>query len=324
MLHLLKSLKYTIYYYMLGTVGIIEDFFYRRYNKCELQNRTDEVAVITGGARGIGAEVVKKLLLCDMHVIIGCRDVSKGTEMVRGLRAQGITSGSTSILPLDMACLDSVRAFATAVLHSRPRLDLLINNAGIMFPPYSETVDGFESQWAVNYLGHFLLSHLLLAWLHQSPSNNPRIVNISSCAHHASFPIDFSDINMRKRFITQAAYAQSKLAQLMFTQLLHRELRAIDSRVSVVAAHPGIVDTDLFNGTLMKTVMPWAPGLLFKTPEEGATTVMYAALHARGGDYISNCRSVYMSTLARDKRKQKELFSHSLHSLGINSFGGLL
>uniref|UniRef100_A0A1B6LDN3 Uncharacterized protein n=1 Tax=Graphocephala atropunctata TaxID=36148 RepID=A0A1B6LDN3_9HEMI len=231
---------------------------------------------------------------------------------------------STSILPLDMACLDSVRAFATAVLNSRSKLNLLINNAGIMFPPYSETVDGFESQWAVNYLGHFLLCHLLLPLLHRTSSDNVRIVNVSSCAHQASYPIDFSDINMKKHFITQAAYAQSKLAQIMFTQLLDRELRAIDSRVSVVAVHPGIVNTDIFDGTLMKTVMPWAPGLLFKTPNEGATTVMYAALHARGGDYISNGRSTNVSALARDKSKQKQLFSHSLNTLGINSFGGLL
>uniref|UniRef100_A0A1B6MD48 Uncharacterized protein n=1 Tax=Graphocephala atropunctata TaxID=36148 RepID=A0A1B6MD48_9HEMI len=274
MFMLLKSVIYTICYYILGTNGIIEDFIFRRYNKCELPRRPEEVAVITGGARGIGAEIVKQLLLCEMHVIIGCRNVSKGTEMVRRLRSQGIISGSTSILPLDMACLDSVRAFATAVLNSRSKLNLLINNAGIMFPPYSETVDGFESQWAVNYLGHFLLCHLLLPLLHRTSSDNVRIVNVSSCAHQASYPIDFSDINMKKHFITQAAYAQSKLAQIMFTQLLDRELRAIDSRVSVVAVHPGIVNTDIFDGTLMKTVMPWAPGLLFKTPNEGATTVM--------------------------------------------------
>ncbi|XP_054263405.1 dehydrogenase/reductase SDR family member on chromosome X-like [Macrosteles quadrilineatus] len=325
MIHLLRILFYPVYYYFLGTFAIIEDIFLRRYNKCELKTRSGDVAVITGGARGIGAAVVKKLLQCEMHVVIGCRNVSAGSEMVRKLRAEGITSGSTSILPLDMASLDSVTAFATAVLNSRPKVHLLINNAGIMFTPYEETVDGFESQWAVNYLGHFLLCHLLLRRLHETAQTDgiARIVNVTSCAHHAAYPIDYDNINMKYNFITQAAYAQSKAAQLMFTLHLDRALRKMDSQVRVVAVHPGIVNTDLFNGTYMKIIMPWAPGLLFKSAEEGATTVMFAALHAKGGDYISNARSASISKLAQDQQAQVQLFNHSKRTLGILSFGGL-
>lgn len=323
-------LKYEIIYYILGARGVFEDLVYYKRNKCDPIQKTGEVAVVTGGARGLGAVLVKQLLQCDMHVIIGCRNVDAGKSVVEKIRESGIKSGSSTIFYVDMASLKSIKSFADNVKNETKKLNILINNAGIMFPPYSETEDGFESQWGVNYIGHFYLSHLLLNRLIETgnlSSSNTRIVNVSSCAHFAGHSIDFNNINMKNDYIASAAYAQSKLAQLMFTKELNRQLNEKGVNVRSIAVHPGVVDTDIFNGTFVKIVFPWAIKLFFKTPEQGATSILYAAISPRlndlGGLYISNCRPSSISKVASDPLQQDKLFKQTLSCLNINQFGEL-
>lgn len=327
---LLYYIKYQIIYYVVGFVAILEDIFGRSKNKCDLILKSNDVAVITGGARGIGAHVVEELLRCDMHVIIGCRNVSAGSALVHKLRENGLKTGSTSILPLDLQSTSSVRAFAEAVLKTKPVVNILINNAGIMFPPYKETEDGFESQWGVNYVGHFLLTHLLLPRLISSAeSSKSRIINVSSCAHIVTKPFDFSDLNMKKNYIPTAAYAQSKAAQIMFTQYLDRLLQEKNYPVRVYAVHPGIVDTEIFNETLIKILCPYPiRQFLFKRPEEGATSIVYACispeLENTGGVYISNCEVTKPNDYVVDKTVQNKLFEVTKDVLNIEHFGSIV
>ncbi|XP_021924780.1 retinol dehydrogenase 12-like isoform X2 [Zootermopsis nevadensis] len=265
-----------------------------------------------------------------MHVVIGCRNVDAGEKVAKNIRSCGITSGEVSCFLLDVGSFKSIRKFAELILNHFPRVDLLINNAGIMFVPYAETEDGFESHFAVNYLGHCLLSHLLLPhMIHtaKEKGSNCRIVNVSSCAYLAG-SIHFKDLSMSAYYIPSAAYAQSKLAQVLFTKSLDSKLRNRNIPVQVHVVHPGIVNTDLFNGTLLKTVAPWIPALLFKTPEQGAETILHAclasALEGCGGSYLSNCSETTVSPKASSQKVQDRLWSVMLSSIEVEKFADLL
>lgn len=289
-----------------------------------------EVAVVTGGARGIGVEVVKKLLQCGMHVVIGCRNVEAGERAVKSIRSCGITSGEVSCFQLDVGSFKSIKTFAGLVLKSFPRVDLLVNNAGIMFVPYAKSEDGFESHFAVNYLGHCLLTHLLLPHMidtAKEKETNCRIVNVSSCAHLAG-SINFKDLSMSTDYIPSASYAQSKLAQVIFTKSLDSKLRNHNIPVQVHAVHPGIVNTDLFDGTLLKIIAPWIPPLFFKTPGQGAETIIHAclapAVEGHGGSYLSNCRETAVSPHATSKEVQNKLWSVMLSCIEADKFADLL
>lgn len=200
--------------------------------------------------------------------------------------------------------------------------------AGIMFVPHSLTEDGFESQLGVNYVGHFLLTHLLFPTMIETGRqsiSNVRIVNVSSCAHIPG-DINFDDINYETSlYIPSQAYAQSKLAQLMFTKAVERRCRAEGYKISSFAVHPGVVDTELFDGTTLKTMAPWMPKLFFKTPEQGATTVVFAAisdtLDKKGGAYLSNCREMWVSSLAKDINQQEKLMFKTMEMVNIREFG---
>ncbi|XP_063239898.1 dehydrogenase/reductase SDR family member on chromosome X isoform X2 [Bacillus rossius redtenbacheri] len=265
---------------------------------------------------------------CDMHVVIGCRNVKQGNEALARLKSAGAASGSAECLHVDMASLASVRRFAEEVLARCPRINVLVNNAGIMFAPFELTEDGFESHLAVNYLGHCLLTHLLLPRLASSaaPGVSSRVVNVSSCAHECA-AIDFQDLNTLNRYLGTVAYGRSKLAQVLFTRALERRLRAAGAPVQAHAVHPGLVDTDLFHGTAVKLLLPWALKLLFKTPEQGAVPVLYAAvgteLEGAGGTYISNCSVVPCSEAAARETTQEQLWARMMGMLQLETFGGL-
>ncbi|XP_049790770.1 dehydrogenase/reductase SDR family member on chromosome X [Schistocerca nitens] len=322
-----KAVCYEIYYYVIGAAAIVEDFMNGHRNKLELVQRPGDVAVITGGARGIGVEVVKNLLKCDMHVIIGCRNTKAGERTIERIRSLGVTSGSAECFTLDMASFKSIKEFAANVTVKHPALHLLINNAGIMFVPFSLTEDGYESHFAVNYLGHCLLTHLLLPQLKvggHSRGLNARIINVSSSAHVAG-NINFKDFNLKEMYVASEAYAQSKLAQLLFTKKLESLLRESDSHVQVHAVHPGVVNTDLFNDTTLKKIFPWVPPLLFKTPAQGAITIMHACLspllEGCGGNYLSNSRVIANSPKADNKVTQDKLWDAMRKIVEVHMFG---
>ncbi|RZC42155.1 retinol dehydrogenase 12, partial [Asbolus verrucosus] len=262
---ILAEAKYELMYNAVGSRALLEDVVMRSRNKTELPTLPGKVAVITGGARGIGAEVVRMLLQCDIHVIIGCRNVQAGEQLLQKFRDKGTTTGDIKVYKLDISSIESVTSFAKNVAEKHPKINYLINNAGIMFGPYIESRDGFESQFSTNYLGHFLLTHLLLPQIKAAGTETAksRIINVSSCAHIVG-EINFEDINNRHRYISAEAYAQSKLAQVLFTNYLQAVFDKEKVPVQLHSVHPGIVNTELFDGTHLKNLVPWMPSLMFK------------------------------------------------------------
>ncbi|CAH1974025.1 unnamed protein product [Acanthoscelides obtectus] len=262
---ILAEARYELFYNFVGSKAMLQDFFMRKSNKTELLMKTGKNAVITGGTRGIGFEVIKMLMKCDINVIIGCRNIQQGQALLEKFRSEEIKTGNIDVFKLDISVTESVKEFVAAVSQKYSKIHYLINNAGIMFGPYIETRDGYESQFSTNYLGHFLLTHLLMPQLKAAgeEKDNARIVNVSSCAHVIG-KLKFEDINNRNRYIPGEAYAQSKLAQILFSNYLNKLLEKEGAHVQVHSVHPGIVNTDLFNSTHLKKLVPCLPKLLFK------------------------------------------------------------
>ena len=208
------------------------------FSTADIPDLAGRTAIVTGASSGIGLETAKALAARGARVILAVRDLDRGRRAASTMRGQepGQGPGTTEVRLLDLASLESVRAFASA--WSGP-VDLLINNAGVMIPPLSRTADGFELQFGTNHLGHFALANLLL------PSIGGRVVTVSSNAHKGG-SIDFDDLNWeRKRYRAWRAYSQSKLANLLFTAELQRRLTEAGSTVLSVAAHPGYAATNL-------------------------------------------------------------------------------
>lgn len=319
-LYLLR-LFYHVKYVYLGFKETAVDWANAKHNKNVCPPQTGRIAVVTGGSRGIGVEVVKMLLELDMEVIIACRTPSAGEEVIQKIRESGVKSGHAKVYKLDNASLESVKQFASQLKKDYTKINVLINNAGIMFPPYTETVDGFEGQWGVNYLSHFLLTILLLPLLKAGSAKNSeqssRIVNVSSCAHLLG-KINFKDINNKLRFITENAYGQSKLAQVISTTKLQKLLKEEGYNINVYSVHPGIVCTDLFVHTYAwkyKSLLQF----ILKSPRQGATSIVYAAVNKaienKGGVYISNCLPSPEHPDALDSSIQDKLMDLSLQQI---------
>ncbi|CAK1586496.1 unnamed protein product [Parnassius mnemosyne] len=317
--HLLSDFRYMLDMQGAGAGGLIDDWVNIRRNKIVLPDASGKVAVITGGARGIGLEVVKGLLKANVTVIMGIRRPEAAKSMIESME----NGRNLRAFPLDLQSLKSVKEFAKCVLKEFPEINILINNAGIMYVDYKLTEDGIESQFAVNYLSHFYLTHLLLPALKKTGKleEPSRVVNVTSCGH---FPgkIFFDDINMKEHYDTIAAYAQSKLAQIMIARYLNKLLESEDVNVKFYSAHPGIVDTDLFEHTTFHH-LPWLKKIFFKTPEKGATPILYACfnkeIEEKGGLYISNCREGISNSFSKNVNNQKKLFDISCELTGIET-----
>ncbi len=243
---------------------------------------TQKIAIITGANAGLGLEVSKRLAKLDYRVVMACRNLEKG-EVAKNEVLKHAQDAVVDVLELDLSKQKSVLAFADIVKENYHRLDLLINNAGIMMTPYEKTEDGFEGQLATNYLGHFALTGYLLPLLKHTP--NSRVVSLSSLAHRWS-DIRFDDVNFEDGYDKRKAYGQSKFACLMFAYELERRLKVSGYSTISVAAHPGISNTNLFSS------MPWFMKLLSpimgQPAEDGAKPILYAALSPNliGGEYI--------------------------------------
>ena len=198
-------------------------------------------AVITGANSGIGLEVARVLAARGAIVVLAGRDPGRIAAAADGIRA-GAPDAQVETVALDLASLESVRIAAADISARFGRIDLLINNAGVMFPPYMLTKDGFELQFGTNHLGHFALTGLLLANLTAVPGS--RVVTVSSNGHRAG-RIKFDDLQSSRRYRKYGAYGQSKLANLMFTYELQRRLSAAGAQTIALAAHPGTARTDL-------------------------------------------------------------------------------
>lgn len=197
--------------------------------------------VVTGANGGLGFETARSLASRRGRVVMACRRPEAGEEAAARIRAL-VPGAAVEAEPLDLADLSSVEAFATRVTGRLPRLDCLVNNAGIMGVPRALTVDGFERQFAVNHLGHFALTGRLLPLLLAAPRG--RVVTVTSATYLIG-RIDFTDLHGERRYRRWRAYGQSKLANLLFTVELDRRARAGGSALLSLAAHPGYAATDL-------------------------------------------------------------------------------
>lgn len=251
-----------------------------------------KVVIITGANTGIGKETAVDLARRGARVYMACRSPQRGEEALQEVIERS-RSTDVHFRPLDLASLKSVRSFAESFLAEEKRLDILINNAGIMACPKYFTEDGFEMQIGVNHMGHFLLTNLLLDLIKKSVPS--RIVNVSSMAHQYG-KINKEDLNSEKSYSPIAAYNQSKLANVMFTRELAKRLEG--SGVSVYSLHPGVINTELgrhlgdslcagFSSKIIKPIS-WT---LNKTPKAGAQTTITCAvdpdLEHVTGEYFS-------------------------------------
>lgn len=210
------------------------------FTAASVPDQSGRTVLVTGANSGIGYEAALVLAGKGARVLLACRAEERGLAARERIHAQH-PEADVAFVPLDLGSLESV-AKAAAQVSGEARLDLLINNAGIMIPPRRETADGFESQFGVNHLGHFALTGHLLGKLREQPES--RVVTVSSSAHFAG-RIDFDDIQATRNYNRQGRYAMSKLANLLFTNELARRLEASGSGPSAVACHPGISETEL-------------------------------------------------------------------------------
>lgn len=245
-----------------------------------------KIAIITGANTGLGYETTLGLAQKEVKVIMACRNERKA-ENAKSQIKETLPDADLDIQMLDLSSLSSVHAFAEYFKHKYDKLDLLINNAGVMYPPYSKTKDGFELQFGVNYLGHFLLTALLLD--HMPDTSDSRIVTVSSKAHESGI-IHFDDLQFEKKYSRQDAYAQSKLACLMFADELDRRLQSKGKNLLSVSAHPGVSITDLGRHIPAYVYVPMkytVMRLISHSPQKGALPTLLAALdpNVQGGDY---------------------------------------
>ena len=250
----------------------------------EVPQQKGRIAIVTGANIGLGFETATVLAQKGCTVVLACRNAEKANAARDQILAKQ-PKAKVTCMPLDLSSLKSVKAFAKAFVRDYKQLDLLINNAGIMMPPYALSEDGFESQWAANYLGHFALTGLLLPRLVKTPGS--RIVSLSSLAHNWG-SIHLEDPSFKNGYDKREAYGQSKLACLMFAYELQRRLTKAGHSTQSVAAHPGVSATNLFQHLpKMVQVLSSLMSLVFQSARGGALPSLYAALGAdvSGGDY---------------------------------------
>lgn len=242
--------------------------------------------IVTGANTGLGYETALDLAKRGAKVIMACRNLDKANSAKASIIKE-VPKADLEVMEIDLSSLASVRNFAQTFLSKHDRLDVLINNAGVMTPPYTKTEDGFELQFGANYLGHFLLTGLLLDLIVKTP--NSRIVTLSSLVHKNG-KINFDDLQSEKKYSASEAYARSKLACLMFTNELQRRLEKAGHKTISVASHPGVATTELsrhmpklLDKFLRLTI---APFLTHVTREGAKPTIMAAIGNAKGADYF--------------------------------------
>ncbi|MBF9133381.1 SDR family NAD(P)-dependent oxidoreductase [Plantactinospora sp. S1510] len=261
----------------------------RKWTLAEVGDQQNRTALVTGANTGIGFEAARMLASRGVRVVLACRDVARAERAAARIAAD--TSGSPpGVLRLDLASLDSIREAVGLFRAENSRLDLLVNNAGVMWPPYGRTADGFELQFGINHLGHFALTGLLLELMLPVPGS--RVVTVSSSAHRQG-RMYFDDLHGTRGYRPVRAYAQSKLANLLFTFELQRRMSAADVPTIAVAAHPGVARTDLVRHApgpvrlLASGRLRWLSDWLLQEPAMGALPTVRAAVDpgAAGGGY---------------------------------------
>ncbi|MCG6495538.1 oxidoreductase [Kitasatospora sp. A2-31] len=252
-----------------------------------IPDQTGRVFVVTGASSGLGLATTRALTRRGATVVLAVRDEQKGRRAARELAAER-PDARLEVRRLDLADLDSVRAFARGVHADHPRLDVLVNNAGVMAPPHTLSAQGHELQFAAHHLGHFALTGLLLDLL--AAGRDPRVVTVTSINHRRG-RIRFDDLDGSRGYRPMAFYNQSKLANAVFGRQLHLRLTEAGSPVRSLLAHPGYSATDIVTGAptrLHRLLFGVLARPLAQSPDRGALPQLYAATHpgVRSGEFI--------------------------------------
>ncbi|MFT6991528.1 MAG: NAD(P)-dependent dehydrogenase (short-subunit alcohol dehydrogenase family) [Paraglaciecola sp.] len=295
------------------------------FTAADVPDQTGKTIVVTGANTGLGFEAAKTLAGKGARVLLGCRSQLKA-QAAKDRILVAFPKADVVIVELDLGCLASIQKAAEQI-NQEPRLDVLINNAGIMVPPLEYTEDGFESQFGVNHLGPFALTSLLLDKIRATA--NARIVSTASVAHRRG-KIHFNDINAKNSYNAWARYGQSKIANLYFGYELQRRLTAIGDDTISVVAHPGVADTEL-SRYIPKPFLLLMPvlKLFFNSAEEGAWPTLCAATMegVQGGEYYGPSKlgeiagpaiKVRSNWRSRNEEVAKKLWDLSIEMTGIN------
>ena len=300
----------------------------RKWSQADVPDQSGRVVVVTGANTGIGYHTAAVLAFRGAHVVLAVRNLEKGNAALSRIVAAS-PDADVTLQQLDLSSLDSVRSAADALRSAYPRIDLLINNAGVMWTPRQVTKDGFELQFGTNHLGHFALTGLLLD--HLLGVRGSRVVTVSSLGHRLRAWIHFDDLQSERRYDRIAAYGQSKLANLLFTYELQRRLAAHpDAKTVALAAHPGGSNTELARnlpGVFQPLKAVLGP-VLFQSPAMGALPTLRAATDpgAHGGEYFGpdgfleqrgHPRIVESSAQSHDHELQRRLWVVSEELTGV-------
>ncbi|XP_061339499.1 short-chain dehydrogenase TIC 32 B, chloroplastic-like isoform X2 [Gastrolobium bilobum] len=276
-------------------------------------------AIITGGASGIGLETARVLALRKAHVIIAARNMESAKE-AKQLILQENESARVDIMKLDLSSVKSVRSFVDNFIALDLPLNILINNAGVMFCPFQLSEDGIEMQFVTNHLGHFLLTNLLLDKMKQTAKATGiegRIINLSSIAHTYTYEegIRFDHINDQIGYSDKKAYGQSKLANILHANELSRRLQEEGVNITANSVHPGVIMTPLMRHSSLLMITKNSIFYFLILTMQGAATTCYVALHPslKGvtGKYFLDCNEFQPSAFASNEHLGKKLWDFS-------------
>jgi NAD(P)-dependent dehydrogenase (short-subunit alcohol dehydrogenase family) len=304
-----------------------------KWGTADIPDQSGRIAVVTGSNTGLGYHTAAILAYTGAHVVLAVRNLEKGNAALSRIVAAD-PKADVTLQELDLSSLESVRAAANALRSAYPRIDLLINNAGVMWTPKQLTTDGFEMQFGINHLGHFALTGLLLD--NMLPVRGSRVVTVSSMGHRIRAAIHFDDLQWERRYDRIAAYGQSKLANLLFTYELQRQLgvralKNLEKQPTIaVAAHPGGSNTELARHLPMifKPAISLLGPVVFQSAAMGALPTLRAATdpHVEGGQYYGpdgfaeqrgRPKLVSSSAQSHDEDLQRRLWTVSEELTGV-------
>jgi len=274
---------------------------------------TDKTVIITGANTGIGKATAIDLAKRGAHVVMACRNKSRGEIALKEVQERS-GSSKVALKLLDLASLNSIIEFSNSFLAEYPRLDILVNNAGLNRTGGKKTEDGFEMLMGVHHLGHFALTNLLLQRMTESEPGS-RIINVSSIMHRlhqgcSQFNFENMDSN-----IESTAYGQSKLANILFTKELHRKLSMHGAAVSTYSLHPGFVASDIFRNFFFEKAVLLMASFFGKSVEQGAQTSIYCAveegIEQLSGSYFSDCAVTKSSAVSCNEGVASKLWEVS-------------
>ncbi len=291
---------------LIVSAAVIVLRLYFRGGQCQSNaSMMGKTVVITGCNSGIGKETASELCSRGARVVMACRDMDKMNDAANDIMESSRGNGSVATYQVDLSEFDSVRKCAEEILKKEEKIDVLINNAGIKAGPFAKNSDGLEMHMATNHYGHFLLTNLLLDKMKSSnPTEPSRIVVVSSRLHSWATMNNLKDLNWdRRTYDAHKAYAQSKLANIMFARELARRTRS--SNVNVYAVHPGIVNTDLEGSSGLLSFLQAPIGAFFqKTARDGAQTAIDCAVNPNladhSGRYYADCQEKLPSEEAQN------------------------